>query len=258
MILTEITFYSLIQGISEFLPISSSAHLLILEKIFNWQLPGRTSAIAAHFGTLLAVSFYLRRDLINLIFSINKANNIKFILNLIVMTLPIIIVGLLIFKTLDYKLLTLKIVALASIFGALILYLTDYLVKDTNKKIAELSYFQSFIIGIFQTFALIPGTSRAGVIITGARFFKISRVQAAKLGLFTGIPTIAGAVMLEGSWLLSNYKQDNIINLIFIILLSGGFALISIKVLIKWLKNKSFTPFVIYRIILGILIFIYI
>ena len=69
---------------------------------------------------------------------------------------------------------------------------------------------------------MIPGTSRAGVIITGARLFKLSRVQAAKLGLFTGIPTIAGAVILEGSWLLSNYTHDNIINLIFIILLSEG------------------------------------
>ncbi len=258
MILTEIIFYSAIQGVSEFLPISSSGHLLILEKAYNWQISGRTYAIAAHLGTLFAVLFYLKKELVDLIFFIKKPKNYKFILNLILITLPIIIVGLLIFKTYDNILLTLKIVALTSILGSIILFYVDFATKENNKKMTELSYIQSFIIGIFQIFALIPGTSRAGCIITGARLFKLNRIEAAKLGLFTGIPSITGAIMLESSWLISNYKNYDMLILFLIIFLSGLFALISIKLLLKWLKNKSFTPFVIYRITLGIFILIYI
>ena len=258
MILTEIIFYSAIQGVSEFLPISSSGHLLILEKAYNWQISGRTYAIAAHLGTLLAVLFYLKKELVDLIFFIKKPKNYKFILNLILITLPIIIVGLLIFKTYDNILLTLKIVALTSILGSIILFYVDFATKENNKKMTELSYIQSFIIGIFQIFALIPGTSRAGCIITGARLFKLNRIEATKLGLFTGIPSITGAIMLESSWLISNYKSYDMLILFLIIFLSGLFALISIQLLLKWLKNKSFTPFVIYRITLGIFILIYI
>ena len=258
MIYIEITLYSLIQGITEFLPISSSAHLLILEQIFQWDSLGRTLAISAHLGTLIAVLFYLKKELLELITELKKNSNVKFIINLIIMTIPILFSGLLIFKNLDNSLLTLKIVALACIFGGLILYLVDIFIKNSNKTIKELNYFESIIIGILQIFALIPGTSRAGSVITGARLFQINRTEAAKLGLYTGIPTISGAVILETSWLISNYQNYDLIYLVLIVSLSGTFAYFTIKVLIKWLKTKNFLPFFLYRLFLGIIILIFI
>ena len=254
----EIIIYSLVQGITEFLPISSSAHLLFLENIFTWQINGRTSAIAAHLGTLIAVILYLKKDFINLNINIYRFYNNKLIINLVVATIPIILVGLLIFKNLDSELLNLRVTAMASILGGIILYWADSIKKSNNKKLENLSILQAFIIGIFQIFALIPGTSRAGAVITGARFMKLNRTEATKMGLFTGIPTISAAVVLEFSWLINNYKNMDLFLLIIITLLSCAFSIIAIKLLIIWVRNKSFLPFVIYRVLLGIIILFYI
>ncbi len=252
----EIILYSLVQGITEFLPISSSAHLLFLENIFTWQIDGRTSAIAAHFGTLMAVLFYLKKDFIKLNININKFYNNKLIINLFAATIPIILVGFLIFKNLDNTLLNLQIAAIASILGGIILYFADNIKNNNNnKKLENLSILEAFIIGIFQIFALIPGASRAGTVITGARFIKLNRTEATKIALFTGIPTISAAVVLEMIWLINNYKNIDLLLLILITLLSSIFALVTIKLLFIWIKNKSFLPFILYRIILGILLF---
>ncbi len=260
MLFIEIIIYSLIQGITEFLPVSSSAHLLILEKIFSWEIPGRTMAIAAHLGSLIAVILFLKNDLINLSTKIQTSYNFKLLINIILITLPIVVAGLIIFKNFENNLLTLKVVSFSSIIGGLFLYFMDHFKKQTQKKLIDLSYHQAIIIGILQVFSLIPGTSRAGSVITGARLFNINRVEAAKLGLYTGIPTILGAVILEISWLISNFyfNLQNTLWLALIIILSGIFAFIAMKVLLKWLKNKSFLPFVLYRILIGIIILIYI
>jgi len=259
MLFLEIILYSLIQGITEFLPISSSAHLLILEKIFNWEISGRTMAIAAHLGSLIAVILFLKNDLINLTTKIQTPYNFKFLINIIIITIPIVIIGLLIFKNFENNLLTLKVVALSTITGGIILYFVDNFKRPPEKKLIDLSYAEAIIIGLLQVFSLIPGTSRAGSVITGARLFNINRVEAAKLGLYTGIPTILGAVTLEINWLISNFNFNfqNTIWLILIIILSGIFAFIAIRILVKWLKNKSFFPFVLYRLLLGILILAY-
>ena len=131
MLFWEIILYSLVQGITEFLPISSSAHLLILEKILNWPIPGRTMAIAAHLGSLFAVLLYLKDDIANIIRSIFKLENyfqnknIKTLKNVIVITVPIILAGLFIFKNFDDKLLTLNVIAWSSIIGAILLFISD-------------------------------------------------------------------------------------------------------------------------------------
>jgi len=259
MFLLEIILYSLIQGITEFLPISSSAHLLILEKIFNWDISGRTMAIAAHLGSLIAVILFLKNDLINLTIKIKTPSNFKFLFNLILITLPIVVVGLIIFKNFENSLLTLEVVAWSSIIGGIFLYFVDNLKKPSDKKIINLSHYEAIIIGMLQIFSLIPGTSRAGSVITGARLFNINREEAAKLGLYTGIPTILGAVLLEMSWLISNFNFNfqNTLWLVLIIILSGIFAFMAMNILLKWLKNKNFLPFVLYRILLGIIILIY-
>ena len=250
----EIILYSLVQGLTEFLPISSSGHLLILENILEWPIPGRTMAIAAHLGSLFAVILYLKKDMISFFTKdIKKHNNIILIRNLIIITLPIVIIGFFIFKIFDNKLLTLNTIAWSSILGACLLYLSDKS-KSTNKDIYSLSVLESIFIGIIQIFALIPGASRAGTIITASRFLNVDRIQATKLGLYSGLPTITGAVLLEIIWLLNNQINYEIYYIGIISILSFIFAYLSILLLMKWLKSKSFMPFIIYRISLGIII----
>ena len=256
MSLIELFIYSFIQGITEFLPVSSSAHLTLLENFFGWREVGRTFVIAAHLGTLLTVLFYLRAE-INLILKdiTNNINekNFKLVLNITVMTIPIIICGFIIFKTLDFILLNLQLIAWATILGALILFISDKS-KNYNKTISDLSYKESLFIGLMQIFALIPGSSRAGMIITACRFLKISRTNSTQIVLFSGIPTIFCAVILELVWLTKNKNEIYNYDLILVTVLSSLFSYITIVYLFKWVKEKSFSPFIIYRLILGILI----
>ena len=260
----EISLYSLVQGITEFLPISSSAHLFILESILNWPIPGRTIAISAHLGSLLAVILYLKNDIINIIKSLFKRkiiiqnNYIKLIKNLIIITIPIILVGLFIFKNLDEKLLTLNVIAWSSLLGATLLYISDNY-KSEERDIYSLSVYESLFVGILQVFALIPGASRAGTIITAARFLNMTRIEATKLGLYTSLPTIMGAVILESIWLINNeINNQEYLYIIITCIMSFIFAYLSIILLMNWLRTKSFTPFIIYRIFLSILILYFI
>ncbi len=262
MLFWEIILYSLVQGITEFLPISSSAHLLILEKLLSWPIPGRTTAIAAHLGSLFAVLLYLKGDIISILRSIFKLenyfqnNNIKTLKNIIVITIPIILVGLFIFKNFDDKLLTLNVIAWSSIIGATLLFISDKF-KIKEKNISSLSFLECLFIGILQVFALIPGASRSGTIITAARILNIQRIEAAKLGLYTSIPVILGAVTLESIWLINNVS--NITNYLYIVItciMSFIFAYLSIIFLMKWLKTRNFAPFILYRILLGLTILI--
>jgi len=166
--------------------------------------------------------------------------------------------GLFVFKNLDEKLLTLNVIAWSSIIGASLLYIADNF-KPQKRDIFSLSLLECLFIGILQVFALIPGASRAGVIITAARILNIKRIDATKLGLFTSLPTIIGAVLLELIWLINNALNNEIYLYILITcIMSFIFAYLSIILLIKWLKNKSFTPFILYRILLGIFILYFI
>jgi len=258
MTLIELIFYSFTQGITEFLPISSSAHLLIVEKILHWDISGRTMAISAHLGSLIAVFLYLKKEIFIITININKNYNFKFIINLTIITFPILIVGLLIFKNLDNILLTINIVAYSSIIGGLLLFVFDKFEENKKKTINNISYIEALIIGLFQIFSLIPGASRAGTIITAARLFKLNRIESAKLGLYTGIPTISGAAILESMWLISEFKKIEIVSILIVIIFSALFAYISIKLMLRWLYNKSYLPFIIYRIFLGLTILLFI
>ena len=256
MSLIELFIYSFIQGITEFLPVSSSAHLNLLESFFGWREVGRTFVIAAHLGTLLTVLFYLRGEIILILKNINynkNEKNFKLVLNITIMTIPILVLGFIVFKTLDFILLNLQLIAWATILGALILFISDKS-KNYNKTISDLSYKESLFIGLMQVFALIPGSSRAGMIITACRFLKISRTNSTQIVLFSGIPTIFCAVILELVWLTKNKNEMYNYDLILVTMLSSLFSYITIFYLFKWVKEKSFSPFIIYRLTLGILI----
>ena len=251
----EIFIYSFIQGISEFLPISSSAHLYALESFFNWKVDGLTFALAAHLGSLIAVLFYEKSFLIKNVKSLLTTKRENEIFLLIICVLPVLFIGFLIiilFKE-SYKF-SLNYIALSSIIGALLLALSD-LEKSNSKKKEKLCLRDSIYVGIFQTLSLIPGMSRAGTVITMARYLGYTRSFSIKLALLTSIPIILLA-SLYGIYNVFISNQKIQYEFFLIALLTFIFAYFSIIFLLKWVKYFSFKVFVIYRIFFGILLII--
>ena len=252
----EIIFYSFIQGISEFLPISSSAHLYVIESFLKWEIEGLTFALAAHLGTLLAVLFFEKKTVYSILknFFINKKKDKQFLL-LFICVLPVIIVGSLIiifFK--DHYHFGVTTIALSSIAGALLLDFSDKR-KNIYKKKEILSLKDAIFIGIFQVLSLIPGMSRSGTVITGARFLGFTRTFAIKLALLTSIPVISLA-SCYGLYSVLASSQKIHFEFFYITSITFLCAFFSIKFLLKWIKHFSFRIFVIYRICLGILLII--
>ena len=188
----EIIILSIVQGISEFLPISSSAHLNIVEIIFEFNSNSLMIDVSLHLGSLLAIVFYFRRELLDL------RNNQKLLSLLIIGSIPIVIAGYIISSTGLVNLLenNLKIIAWTTLIFAIILYFADK--NKFDKKISSNLNLKTILyIGLFQILALIPGVSRAGITITAARFFRFNRFDSSKISFLLAIPAIAGASVLQ-------------------------------------------------------------
>ena len=255
----HIFILSAIQGATEFLPVSSSAHLLLYnELVYNFK-NSISFDIAVHLGSLLAVIFILRNLIVDSFGFFNnqkKGNNL--IYPLIIATIPIIISALIIetFLLVDFSR-QLLIVAIANIVFSIFLYISD---KTRQKKsISEITKLDALIIGIFQSFALIPGASRSGTTITGARFLRFSRKDSVLISLLMSIPTISCSALYLLFKISNNIDGFNLKHLFFAGLFSFILSFFSLKVLLWLGQVTSFPPFVIYRIFLGtIIIFIFI
>ena len=247
----EILAYSLIQGITEFIPVSSSAHLYVIEAFLNWQVEGLNYALAAHLGTLLAVLLAERKivyTMINKLFIKKEID--RNIFPLLISVLPVILVGLFIILFLKkYYTFTVTTIALTSIFGALLLEIADR--KKFNNEIKDfLSIKNAMFIGLFQILSLLPGMSRSGTVITASRFLGYKRTFSIELALLTSIPVIS----LASCYGLYNTLISNEVigfHFFYITVATFIFAFLSIKLLIKWTKYFSFRIFVVYRIIFG-------
>jgi len=262
----SIFFISLIQGITEFLPISSSGHLILLPALTGLADQGQTADVAAHFGTLAAVMLYLRRDLVRMISSIlpltktDKAS-LRLAGLLILSSLPVILAGLGV-EILSPSVLRLAItVALANIIFAGWLYWADRqpishkLCKDgKDYNWSQLTVQQAIFIGIAQVAALIPGASRSGVTMTMARHLGLDRLSAARFSLLLSVPVIAGAAVLKTVGLITDETQPHMPALAAIACLSFICALGAIRWLMAWLAAASFMIFIVYRLILGVLL----
>ena len=246
----EIIILSIVQGISEFLPISSSAHLNIVEVILKFNSNSLMIDVSLHLGSLLAIIFYFKKELLNL------KNNLKLVSLMFIGSVPVIIVGYTLSITSLINLFedNLKIIAWTTLIFAIILYFADKS-KVKKKLSSNLNLKTIFFIGIFQTLALIPGVSRAGITITAARFFKFNRFDSSKISFLLAIPAIAGASVLQ---LRNVVEQSFEINyLIFIsISLSFLFSYFTIKFFLEYVNKFSLNIFVIYRIIISIILFI--
>jgi len=247
----DVIFLSIVQGITEFLPISSSAHLILVSEYFNFNNKSLTLDISLHLGSLLAIVIYFRNDL----FKVSK-NKILFY-KIIISSIPVMAVGFLIikFNLIDY-LRNYKIIGWTTIIFGLLLYFSD--LAKTNKTISkDFTFVTALYIGIFQILSLIPGVSRAGITITGARFFSFDRVESAKISFLISIPTLT-AVSFYNLQNLFTEKDFNITSLNFLgIFLSFIISYAVIKFFLEFLKKFNLLFFVIYRIIIGFLILIY-
>ena len=247
-------FIGFIQGITEFLPISSSAHLILISKLTSWQDQGIFTDICVHVGTLGAVIFYLRIDIKNIIldfFNFNKSN--FFAIKIIIATIPAVIIGYLVYEYFILYLRNIEVIAWASIFFGILLFVSDRN-KDSNKKWEDLNYYEIILVGLFQVLAFIPGASRAGVTITGSRFLNVERRSAAKFSMLLSIPIILASLILALSIFFSDFKEVNLNESLFATFIAFITALSSIHFMMRLLQFTNFNFFIIYRILLGIII----
>ena len=244
----EVFLLSLIQGITEFIPVSSSSHLIIFSDYINFNNQSLNIDISLHIGSFLTVLFYFKKDIINFV-----KNKILF-LKIIVASLPVMIVGFLLVQTnFIEKLRSLEVIAWTTLIFGIFLYISDKQKLSKNIQF-NFSYKSAIIIGLLQVLSLIPGVSRSGISITGARFLQFKRVEAAKISFLLSIPTL-GAVTVFG--LRNLYISDNlnisILNFISIIC-SFIFSFITIHFFLKYIQTFSLNLFVIYRLVLGIIL----
>jgi len=262
MLILPIIILGLIQGITEFLPISSSAHLIIAPYLFDFENQGLVIDVCLHIGTLLAVTFYFKKEVFGYLVAIPKLFNSENIQetrnlkNLIIATVPIVLVGGLIFiLDLTHFLRNLQVIGFATIFFGILLYFADIKNNQINE-LSKISYKQIFIIGCSQILAIIPGTSRAGIIYTTSRFYKISRVEATKFSMLLSIPTILISSFIPLIEILDKKDVTFTSDAIAAVLVAFITAMFAIKFLMKWVSSHTMLPFVIYRIILGSIILI--
>ncbi len=260
MPLYYIIILAIVQGITEFLPISSSGHLVVTHAILNgqannlcWQ-ENRMMDVAVHVGTLLSVLIYFRKDLWSMAFKAFalQSNDSRLLQNIIIASLPVIFIGFAVQSWQPNLLCSLKIMAWMTLIFGIVLGIADRFKFD--KKIENMSYSNAFIIGLSQAIALVPGVSRSGITMTSARFLGFSRVDAAKFSLLLSIIAISGAGLLTSMEL---YQEQNIqmgFDIILAVLFSFIFGYIAIHLMMRWLSKATFRPFVYYRIALGLVL----
>ena len=245
----EILILSLVQGVSEFIPVSSSAHLYLISNIYEFNNSSLKIDIGLHLGSLLAIIFYFRKDLID--FYKNKELATLIILG----SLPLILFGFFIYKSgLINVFRDLKFISWTTLIFAIALYLSDRckINKSFNN---HLSLRNIFIIGVFQMLALIPGVSRSGIVITTGRFLNFDRVDSSKISFFLSIPALAGASVLGLKNMVIETFELNIF-IILSIILSFIFSFFTIKYFLIYVKKFSLNIFVYYRLFLAFVLFI--
>ena len=244
----EIIILSAIQGISEFLPISSSAHLIVISSLYEFKSSSLLIDISLHLGSLFAIIFFSKKDLFDL------KNNQRLLSLIIFGSIPLIIVGYILYSTeIIYILRNIKIIAWTTLVFGIILYFADK--SRFDKKISSnLNLKTILIIGLFQIFALIPGVSRAGITITAARFLKFNRFDSSKISFLLSIPALAGASFLSLKDVIVQNIELNFL-VFFAILFSFLFSYFTVKFFLSYINRFSLNAFVIYRITIALILF---
>ena len=267
----QVVLLSLIQGLTEFLPISSSAHLVLPAQLTDWPDQGLAFDVAVHFGTLLAVITYFRRDLLQMLAAFTRApamlsnlgwrptlqqtadhdEYLDLVIKLVLATLPVVIVGFATKDIIEENLRTLSVIATTTILFAIVLWIADR--RPGSRSFA--SWSGTIWIGLAQTLALVPGTSRSGITIAVALLVGLNRVAAARFSFLLAIPTIAGAQLLLTIDLMSEGNSVDLAPIAVGGLIAFASAYLSIHFFIRLLDRFGMMPYVIYRLVLGSVLF---
>jgi undecaprenyl-diphosphatase len=265
MTILEAIILGIIQGATEFLPISSSGHLLLIPAIFNLPEPDLNTTAIAHLGTLLAVLVYFRRDIWEIIVAVlrglaerrpfkNDMSRLGW--QILVGTIPAAVIGLLFENTLD-EIFGNPTIAAIALFGTAALLIIGEHLHSGDKPIEKLSWIDAFIIGIFQLLALLPGISRSGSTITGGLSRRLDRAPAARFSFLLGIPAIAGAGLLA---LLDLFASPDLADQLPVLgatlIVSAIVGFLCIRFLLSWLRQHRLYPFAIYCATFGALFLI--
>ncbi len=254
-----------VQGLTEFLPVSSTAHLRIIPSFFGWGDIGASYTAVIQVGTMIAIILYFRIDMMNMtkamMLSLKTrdfdSKDTRLLIMIIIGTIPIVIAGFLLKDLIRHQFRNMYIVAASLIFFSIILLIAD---RFTKKKvdINSITYKDGIIVGIFQAMALIPGASRSGSTISGAFFRNMTREDAARFSFLLSIP----AVLLSGVYELFSQRatllsgDSAILSLVIATVVSGVVGYWSIWFLLSYIKKHSMMLFVVYRVIFGILIIV--
>lgn len=256
MTILQAIILGVVQGLTELLPISSSAHLFLVPWFFNWQMP-EAFDVALHFGTLLAIGLFFFKDWIKLIkggyeqvVKKKKSAEGRMFWYIVIATIPGGAIGFLLDHFAEDLLTQPLIIAIALIIMGITLYIVDR--KSKNQTTYEnMSFKQTFLIGLSQALAFIPGVSRSGVTMTTGRLMGVDRESTAKYSFMLSAPIVLGATL---------YKlKDFVFNIPFVVgvLVSFIVGIFVIKFLLNYLKKGSFKGFAIYRVILGLVVIVY-
>ena len=259
MTLFQLFLLAVIQGVTEFLPISSSGHLILLPQLTALPDQGQVIDVAVHLGTLGAVILYFWRDVAVAVAGLPRlltgridTPGARLAFLLIVATIPAILFGLVLKVTgLDDAMRSAMVIGWTMLLFGLVLWWADQR-SPTEKEAAEWSLREAWLLGLFQAIALIPGTSRSGITITGARFLGYKRADAAKVSMLMSIPVILASAVLLGAEVIqtadATAAKDGAIAAAF----AFASALLALTLMMRLLRSVSFTPYVIYRVVLGV------
>ncbi len=256
----QIVLLAIVQGVTEFLPISSSAHLILLPRLFGWADQGLVFDVAVHAGTLIAVLVYFRDEVWRMLrawsssLSGGEANqDSRLAWWVIIATLPAVVAGLLLQGLVETSLRSPWVIAFASIGFGLLLWYADAKSKPKRNEY-QLSIKDVLIIGAMQALALIPGTSRSGITMTAALMLGLTRQSAARFSFLLAMPLIFASGVLQTSELIAADQPVAWVELLAGALLSALFAGLCIHFFLRLIDKIGMLPFVIYRVLLGIVI----
>lgn len=262
MTFVDVIWLALLQGITEFLPVSSSAHLILFSQLLGKTDQGIAFDVAVHSGSLLAVIYYFREQLKSLLFGCldsiqtkNWNNQSKLGLNLIIATLPIVVVGALAHDLVATSLRNLTTIAITMIGFGLLLGIADR--QAGSKTEHQLSMTVALCIGLAQVLAIIPGTSRSGITMTAALLLGLNHQAAARFAFLLSIPAIAGSGLIKLTELAQADQPEAWATAITGLVISALFSFFSIGLFLKLLERIGLMPFVIYRCALGLILLLF-
>jgi undecaprenyl-diphosphatase len=255
-LILKIIFLGIIEGLTEFIPVSSTAHLIVVSRLIDFtSIKNNVFEIAIQIGGIIAILFVYRKKLVRVLININKAEEKVFISNVIFAFIPAVIIGLIFHDFIKEYFFNNTIIAISLIAGGLIIIIIE---KDKKSflinKIEKINPNIAIKIGLFQCVSMIPGVSRSGATILGAMLLNVNRKVATEFSFYLAIPTISSACIYDIYKNLSTLSYSDL-NIIFIGIISSFLSsLLVIKWLIKYVANHNFIIFAIYRIIIGFLI----